>query len=195
MVSFSSPGPGSPPRTNTAPTGRRSGSGAEAGPPEVVSTGAVVIVDAAMEASSASPVPTGPVPTGPGVAVSSARNGAARATPQASAPTRQTGSPREVLARPIELPPERRLSAATLAAIAAAAGVSAIALGGWAFFSGVRADGNAANADTAPPGYQQAISLLAKPDVDRLPLRGLVRRVILVVEPSGDATLALNGLT
>ena len=148
-----------------------------------------------MEASSVSPVPTGPVPTDPGVAVSSARNGAARATPQASAPTRATGSPREVLARPIELPPERRLSAATLAAIAAAAGVSAIALGGWAFFSGVRADGSAANADTAPPGYQQAISLLAKPDVDRLPLRGSVGRIILVVEPSGDATLVLNGLT
>ena len=136
-----------------------------------------------MEASPASPVP-----------VDSARNGRARVHPTPSTPT-VTPSPRELLARPIELPPERRLSAATLAAIAVAAGVSAIVLGGWAFFSGARGDGSGRSWDAAPPGHQQAISLLAKPGVERLPLRGSVGRIILVVEPSGDATLVLNGLS
>lgn len=136
-----------------------------------------------MEASPASPVP-----------VDSARNGRARVQPSPSAHT-PAPPPRELLARPIELPPERRFSAAKLAAIAVAAGVSAIVLGGWAFFSGARSDGGGTSSDTAPPGHQQAISLLAKPGVDRLPLRGSVARIILVVEPSGDATLVLNGLS
>jgi hypothetical protein len=93
------------------------------------------------------------------------------------------------------LHPERRLSAARLAGIAAAAGVAAIVLGGWAFVSGIGTDGDSALANTPPPGHQQAISLLARPDVERLLLRGSVGRIILVVERSGDATLVLNGLS
>jgi hypothetical protein len=95
----------------------------------------------------------------------------------------------------VELPPERRLSASTLAGLAAASGVAAIVLGAWAFYSGVRSDSGGAGASAAPPAHQQAISLLARGDVERLPLRGSVGRIILVVEPSGDATLVLNGLS
>lgn len=95
---------------------------------------------------------------------------------------------------PVELPDERRLSASTLAGLAAASGVAAIVLGAWAFYSGVRSDGESGSA-AEPPAHQQAVSLLARGDVERLPLSGSVGRVILVVEPSGDATLVLNGLS
>ena len=36
--------------------------------------------------------------------------------------------------------------------------------------------------------------MLARPDAERLPLRGAVGRIILVVQPSGDAALVLSGL-
>jgi hypothetical protein len=96
---------------------------------------------------------------------------------------------------PVALPPERRFSASTLAGLAAAFGVVAIVLGAWAFYSGVRADSADTAASGAPPAHQQAIALLARADVERLPLRGSVGRIILVVEPSGDGTLVLNGLS
>jgi hypothetical protein len=95
----------------------------------------------------------------------------------------------------VELPPERRLSSSTLAVLAVASGVTAIVLGAWAFYSGVRSDSDSVSSNAPPPAHQQAISLLARGDVERLPLRGSVGRIILVVDPAGDATLVLNGLS
>lgn len=121
----------------------------------------------------------------------SGRNGTVvSATTPAQAESR---SVREPLTQRVDLPPERRFSAATLAGLAAATGIAAIVLGGWAFVSGLRTDARSATAGAAP-GFQQALSLLARPDVERFRLRGSVGRIVLVVEPSGNAALVLNGL-
>jgi hypothetical protein len=102
---------------------------------------------------------------------------------------------RAELRRPVELPPEGRLSASLLATLAAAAGVVAILVGGWAFVAGVRDDGGGAVAGvTAPTGYQQAVTLLTAPGAEQLRLGGSVGRIVLVVQPTGDAALVLNGL-
>jgi Anti-sigma-K factor rskA len=99
------------------------------------------------------------------------------------------------LAEPVRLPPEGRLSASTLAILAAAAGVVAILLGGWAFVSGTSDDdGSTAATAAAPTGYEEALALLAAPNVERLPLRGSVGRIVLAVRPTGEAALVLNGL-
>jgi hypothetical protein len=99
------------------------------------------------------------------------------------------------LTEPVRLPPEGRLSASTLAILAAAAGVVAILLGGWAFVSGTGDDdGSATAVPTAPSGYEEALALLAAPNVERLPLKGSVGRIVLAVRPTGEAALVLNGL-
>jgi hypothetical protein len=100
------------------------------------------------------------------------------------------------LTEPVRLPPEGRFSASTLAILAAAAGVVAILLGGWAFVSGANDDdGSATTAPTAPSGYEEALALLAAPNVERLPLEGSVGRIVLAVRPTGEAALVLNGLS
>jgi Anti-sigma-K factor rskA, C-terminal len=99
------------------------------------------------------------------------------------------------LTEPVRLPPEGRLSASTLAILAAAAGVVAILLGGWAFVSGTSDDDSSTAATVAAPtGYEEALALLAAPNVERLPLMGSVGRIVLAVRPSGEAALVLNGL-
>jgi hypothetical protein len=99
------------------------------------------------------------------------------------------------LTEPVRLPPEGRFSASTLAILAAAAGVVAILLGGWAFVSGTGDDdGSVPAAPTAPSGYEEALALLAAPNVERLPLQGSVGRIVLAVRPTGEAALVLNGL-
>lgn len=96
---------------------------------------------------------------------------------------------------PVELPPERRLSAATLAALASAAGVAAIVLGALAFVSGVGTDkAGGSEPSAAPAGFEEALALLARPNAERMRLRGSVGRIVLVVQPSNDAALVLNGL-
>lgn len=100
------------------------------------------------------------------------------------------------LTEPVRLPPEGRLSASTLAIFAAAAGVVAILLGGWAFVSGTAGDddGAAVGATSAPTGYEEALALLATPNAERLRLEGSVGRIVLVVRASGASALVLNGL-
>lgn len=95
---------------------------------------------------------------------------------------------------PVELPPERRLSAARLAGLAAAAGIAAIVLGGGAFVAGVGDRGGDPDPTSPPIGFEEALTLLADPNAERLPLQGSVRRIILVAQPSNDAALVLNGL-
>jgi hypothetical protein len=120
----------------------------------------------------------------------------------------QNGSPAEVhepaqpaaaraqLREPIDFPPERRLSAAMLASLAGAAGVAAIVLGGWAFVSGVRADGSGgvAAGASARAELEEAITLLSDPGAERFRLQGSVGRIVLVVQRTGSAALVLNGL-
>jgi anti-sigma-K factor RskA len=145
----------------------------------------------AMDSPYATPLPSTVAGKTSSGQTSPGRNGSAmspRTRGQAQRP-----SAREPLKRHVDLPRERRFSAAALAGIAAAAGIAAIVLGGWAFVSGIRADAGSATVGTAS-GVQQALSLLARPDVERLRLRGSVGRLVLVVEPSGNAALVLNGL-
>jgi hypothetical protein len=139
-----------------------------------------------MEASSVSPRPVGAVAVDRGAVAGPTANGHLE-------PGHAERNPVEL--GHVELPPERRLSSSALAVLAVASGVTAIVLGAWAFYSGVQSDSGGANADAPPPAHQQAITLLARGDVQRLPLRGSVGRLILVVDPAGDATLVLNGLS
>lgn len=153
-----------------------------------MSTGAVVIVTAEMESASATPVPTGFGSNGSQVDVA-ARRRTEEATPSAASPAARRLDP-------IELPPDRRLSAPVLAGLAVAVGVVAILVGSWAFVSSVRADDDSAAAGptSAPTGYEEALALLALPNAERLRLRGSVGRIILVVPPTGTPALVLNGL-
>jgi hypothetical protein len=116
-------------------------------------------------------------------------------SPTTSSPGRSAAPPVRVREQ-VELPPERRLSAATLAGLAAAAGIAAIVLGGWAFVTGVGDEpgGTASGQEAAPPGFQEAVALLARPGAERLRLRGSVGRIVLVVQPGDHAALVLNGL-
>jgi hypothetical protein len=96
---------------------------------------------------------------------------------------------------PLELPPAPRLSGATIATLAAIAGMGAIALGAWAFVASVRADDSIAVTHAQPIyGAAQVIALLAKPDTARLPLAGSDGRAILAVANNGRGLLVLDGL-
>jgi hypothetical protein len=93
-----------------------------------------------------------------------------------------------------ELPPRDRLSGATLATLAALAGMGAIALGLWAFVMSVRADGSTAILRPPISEAAQAISLLSKPTTVRLPLAGADDRAILAVASNGRAMIVIDGL-
>jgi hypothetical protein len=95
---------------------------------------------------------------------------------------------------PVELPPPYRISGATLATLAALAGMAAIALGTWAFASSVREQD--APQIVRPPISEaaQAISLLSKPTTVRLPFAGSDGRVVLAVGSNGRGMLVIDGL-
>jgi anti-sigma-K factor RskA len=143
------------------------------------------MVVVAMDARYATPLPSSAGPQGSG------QNGPLVAPPSRA---EARAAALEHLSRPVELRAQRRFSTATLAGLAAAAGIAAIVLGGWAFVSGVRTDAGSDGVGAAPDGLQQAVALLARRDVERVPLRGSVGRIVLVVEASGHAALVLNGL-
>ena len=84
----------------------------------------------------------------------------------------------------------------TIAALAAVAGVAAIALGLWAFVSSVRAQDDAEVARSAPiDGAAQAISLLSKPSTERIPLEGSQADASSsAVGVGGRGVLVLDGL-
>jgi hypothetical protein len=93
-----------------------------------------------------------------------------------------------------ELPPRDRLSGATLATLAALAGMGAIALGLWAFVMSVRADDPAEILRPPISEAAQAISLLSKPTTVRLPLAGADDRAILAVASNGRGMIVIDGL-
>jgi hypothetical protein len=94
----------------------------------------------------------------------------------------------------LELPPRDRLSGATIAALAALAGMGAIALGLWAFVMSVNDDGPTELVRPPISEAAQAISLLSKPSTVRLPLAGADERAILAVAANGRGMLVLDGL-
>jgi hypothetical protein len=95
---------------------------------------------------------------------------------------------------PAELPSPYRISGATLATLAALAGMTAIALGTWAFAASVREQD--APRIVRPPISEaaQAISLLSKPTTVRLPFAGSDGRVVLAVGSNGRGMLVIDGL-
>jgi anti-sigma-K factor RskA len=93
-------------------------------------------------------------------------------------------------------PSHHRLSGAALAAIAAAVGLAAIGMGGWAFAQSVRDDETQPAASvTRAPAVEQVVSLMARPTTDRIPLRNSVGRIVLVVGAKGYGVLVLDGLS
>ncbi len=90
----------------------------------------------------------------------------------------------------LDLPPARRPGWPTLAAVAAGCGVVAILLGAWALAASIRSD------DPASPdlALARSVAVLTDVDAERLPLRGSVGRIMLVVARDGSAVLALDGL-
>jgi hypothetical protein len=99
--------------------------------------------------------------------------------------------PTKVVVGTVELSPGKGVSGATIAALAALAGVGAILLGSWAFVSGVRAD-DETSISTAQS--QQIISLLSRPSTQRVPVDGSAGRIILAIGSTGRGYLVLDRL-
>jgi anti-sigma-K factor RskA len=97
---------------------------------------------------------------------------------------------------PVMLAPKRRLSGATLAALAALAGAGAIALGAWGVATTLSDDETPSPSTTpvALENVQQVVSLIGKPTTATIPVQGSGRKIILVVGASGYGVLVLNGL-
>jgi anti-sigma-K factor RskA len=91
---------------------------------------------------------------------------------------------------PAELPRARRPGWPTLASLAIATGLVAVGLGAWTIVA--VADDEPAGLDGR--GLDRALSLLAAPGAERIPLRGSVGRIVLVAGRDGTALLALSGL-
>ena len=97
---------------------------------------------------------------------------------------------------PVELPRQRRPSAATLAALAALVGVAAIALGTTALVSSLDSDDTteAAAPVSTVSEMDQAVSLLSKPSTQRMPVANSGGRIILAIGANGQGVLVLDGL-
>jgi anti-sigma-K factor RskA len=143
-------------------------------------TDAVTMVPVTMEAGALSPL-HGPASNGAAVAVAVP---APEAEPEAERARR--------IARPVELPRARRPSAATIAALAAVAGLLALALGIFAFLAALDRDGPSAAAAARDSG--RALGLLSKPSTERVPLAGSQGALVLAVGSGGRAVLVLRGL-
>jgi hypothetical protein len=91
----------------------------------------------------------------------------------------------------LELPRARRPGWPTLASLAIATGLVALGLGGWAIVSGAGDDTAAGLGSTQ---LEEALTILAAPGAERVPLHGSLGRIVLVAAPDGSAVLALDGL-
>jgi hypothetical protein len=96
-----------------------------------------------------------------------------------------------VVLPPLEVPRPRRPTWPTLAALAIASGIAAVALGSWAVFSEARSD--AAPAEPAP-SVEWSLGVLADASARRYPLRNSVGRIALVADDADRAVLTLDGL-
>jgi hypothetical protein len=148
-------------------------------------TDAVTMVPLTMEAGALSPLP-GPVhgPASNGAAVGVAEP-AAVAEPEAE-------RARKRVSRPVQLPPARRPSPATIGLLAGVAGLLALALGTFAFLSALDDDGSSTAAAARDSG--RALALLSKPSTERVPVVGSQGALVLAVGSGGRAVLVLRGL-
>ena len=91
----------------------------------------------------------------------------------------------------LELPRARRPGWPTLASLAIATGLVALGVGAWAIVSGTEEDSAAGLGSVQ---LDEALTVLAAPGAERVPLRGSLGRIVLVAAPNGSAVLALDGL-
>ena len=117
-------------------------------------------------------------------------------------------APQETLAPVAELrlaPPSTSRTPAVIVALAALAGVTAVALATWAFVSVVRVVDDdppptttrrapASAARPVPAKPSRALALLARPSTQRYRVAGAVGRMTLAVVPGDRGYLVLNGL-
>ena len=96
---------------------------------------------------------------------------------EAAAPVLEASPGTAVPMPALDLPRARRPSWATLAALAAGCGVAAILLGAWALVTTVRSDGAASSGATS----SEAVAVLTDSGAERVPLRGSLGRITLVV--------------
>lgn len=94
---------------------------------------------------------------------------------------------------PVIVPAERRPSWTVLIALGVALGLAALVVGTLAFVKAFDVGGDGGDQPSASP-LAEAISLLARPDSLRLPLRRSAGRIVLVARPGGSASLVLSGL-
>ncbi len=94
--------------------------------------------------------------------------------------------PREQPALP---PPARRSSGVVLATVAAVAGVLALVLGSWSFYSVARSNESDSN-----ELVEQAVTLLADPSTQRIQFDGSGNGLTIVVGQNGEALLVITGL-
>jgi hypothetical protein len=87
-----------------------------------------------------------------------------------------------------------RSPVARLLVAAAAAGALAVALGTPAVVESVRPGGPASSPEISLAGARQAIAVLSKPGVERIPLARSAGAVELAVAPLGRSVLLLDGL-
>jgi hypothetical protein len=90
----------------------------------------------------------------------------------------------------LEVPKARKPGWPTLAALAVACGVVAIALGAWALV----AETTSSSEPARSAADERALVLLTDASAERYPLRGSLGRITLVVGRRNDALLALDGL-
>jgi hypothetical protein len=121
------------------------------------------------------------------------RNGSAPALRAMPAPSEDELRQRSLrLAGPAR---RHRFSGPTLAALATAAGIGALALGASAFVAEVRsADEAPAVAVPSALAAERAVALLSRPGTQRLPLTGSEGRIVLAVGVGGRGVLVLDAL-
>ena len=111
-------------------------------------------------------------------------------------PLRRTaGAGEATQAQPVALPPlslprARRPGWPLLAALAIVSGLGAVGLGVWSVVTEARSEQGASTAVDHGP----LLAVLADSSAERLPLRGSVGRIALVVRDDGAAVIALDGL-
>lgn len=99
-----------------------------------------------------------------------------------------------VVLPPLAVPPPRKPGWPTLAALAIASGVAAVALGSWAVFSEVRSTTDPAVLTERTPIVEPWLDVLTDGSARHYPLQNSVGRIALVVDDADRAVLTLDGL-
>ena len=108
----------------------------------------------------------------------------------AATETVEATPPRPLVLQPVELPRARRPGWPTLAALAIVTGLTAIGLGAWSVLSEARSEPSAGES----AAVDRSLAVLADSSSVRLPFRGSVGRIALVVAESDEAVVTLDGL-